>query len=965
MKDSSAEIISPSSAFTASPELKCSVIVPTYNRSNLLEKSIKSIIFQDFPPYLYEILVVDNGSTDGTRNVVEFFSENHKEHTIRYIFEPAPGLHSGRHKGAFESEAEILIYADDDIQAAPNWLSAIVQAFEDPSVHIVGGPCLPEYEVDPPKWIEQFWTRENGRMSCGPLSLIQFGGEKREIDPVFIWGLNYSIQKKTLFELGGFNPDSFPKHLLHLRGDGETGLSSKIKHKGYNAVYIPEAVVYHIIHKNRLTVSYFIERFYRQGISDSYTKIREFKGTHGYKVPRCQKIDSKLFTVPEGNHDERLIRQKIQNAYVAGFQFHQKAVRNNKLLSDWVLRENYFKSNIPQDLYKISVDQKNERVPSACYSELYLIGENMIGSSKKNIELKLDMNSLRREKTNATKLYNNEFYKDHQVDTLVSAKVIVPFLLDVFPANSVVDVGCGTGTWLSVFRDCGVETIRGYDVNDLPRKGYQVDKKYIVSKSDFSSKGFSIDFKADMAICLEVGEHLEERATDRLIKQLIKAAPVVIFSAAIPGQTGVHHINEQPPWYWREKFQNYGYVEIDFLRPILWADTRISWWYRQNITSFVNPNYIRNNQLAKKLSTRFRKLNDPENLTPVSEWILKKHFMPIKNTMGTTDIGLKEYRINNKNGKVKHNLTLTAPSDLLIAGINNPRIIFFVVGHPKSGTTWLSKILNNHPEISCKYEGHFFNRNDGYNTLSNSINLSPHLKQWAMRPFNNWSLEIEKEILYINKLIIQFYFQMEAHQTGLQVIGDKSPSYQLNEMATLFPDAKVIHIIRDGRDVAVSMAFHRSKETERYITKRMMKELDNHIKIINSGESIKELPNQFIANIAKTWTEEVSICREHGKRYFNENYMEIKYEDLHLSPITVIRELFRLLEVNSGNDVIEHCIKKAEFKVMSGGREKGQLNNKSFFRKGIIGDWKNVLNDKNLACFYSTAGFLLKRLKYF
>jgi glycosyltransferase involved in cell wall biosynthesis len=204
MNDCKAEMTSVSKASTTIRDLKCSVIIPTYNRSDLLKKSLDSVVSQNFPPSLYEILVVDNGSTDNTRAIVEFFAGNHKEHNIRYIHEPEPGLHSGRHKGAFESQAEILVYVDDDIEAAPDWLNAVIEAFEDPAVHIVGGPCLAKYEIDPPGWVEQFWTRENDRVSCGPLSLIQFGREKRKIDPVFIWGLNYSIQKKTLFGLGGF-----------------------------------------------------------------------------------------------------------------------------------------------------------------------------------------------------------------------------------------------------------------------------------------------------------------------------------------------------------------------------------------------------------------------------------------------------------------------------------------------------------------------------------------------------------------------------------------------------------------------------------------------------------------------------------------------------------------------------------------------------------------------------------------
>ena len=625
MNDCDTEITSIFKSSSSFQNLKCSVIIPTYNRSKLLKKSLNSIISQDFEPYLYEIIVVDNGSTDNTYDTVKSVAGKHTEHKIRFMRESEPGLHSGRHRGAFESEAEILIYVDDDIMATPNWLNAIVEAFEDPSVHVVGGPCLPIYEIDPPEWLVRFWRNDNGRISCGPLSLIQFYGNKREIDPIFIWGLNYSIKKETLFNLGGFHPDSVPKHLLHYRGDGESGLSNKIKEKGFKAIYSPEAMVYHIIPKERLTLTYFEKRFHRQGISDSYTEIRKKKLMYECNLPICPKVNPKKNILFENKNNEHFIEKRINNAYSDGYSFHQEAVRNNKYLLEWVLRDNYFNCKIP----KISENKG--------YSDNNI--ENFINISKKSNNWKKVHNSQSENNLNfkfnecdsnkkgrfVEDIYNNDFYKKHQNESLISAKVIVPLLLDVFPANSVVDIGCGTGTWLAVFRDLGVKTIKGYDINELSEKNYLIDKKYISTKCNLETETFSIDFKADLAICLEVGEHLAESAADNLIKNLVNVAPAVIFSAAFPGQTGVHHINEQPPWYWREKFQKYEYIEIDFIRPIIWSEEQVSWWYRQNMTAFVNPYCIKNNQLLKKLWTRFKVLKDPKKLTVVSEWILKKN----------------------------------------------------------------------------------------------------------------------------------------------------------------------------------------------------------------------------------------------------------------------------------------------------------------------------------------------------
>ncbi len=223
-------------------------------------------------------------------------------------------------------------------------------------------------------------------------------------------------------------------------------------------------------------------------------------------------------------------------------------------------------------------------------------------------------------------IYNADFYKTQRDDSLRSAEIIVPLILNVFPVKSVVDIGCGVGTWLSVFRAYGVGSIRGFDVSDLPSEDYAVDKNCRETRSDLSSEDFLLDIKSDLGICLEVGEHLPDEAAGALVNNLVTMSPVIIFSAAFPGQTGLNHINEQPPWYWREKFHCQGYREIDFLRPLIWSDARVSWWYRQNITSFVHPDYLAENISALELAERYGQESDTHRLIPVNEWILKRHF---------------------------------------------------------------------------------------------------------------------------------------------------------------------------------------------------------------------------------------------------------------------------------------------------------------------------------------------------
>lgn len=226
---------------------------------------------------------------------------------------------------------------------------------------------------------------------------------------------------------------------------------------------------------------------------------------------------------------------------------------------------------------------------------------------------------------NLQSIYDQNFYKAQRDDSFQSAEIIVPLILRSFAIKSVIDVGCGTGAWLSVFEKNGFKEIRGFDVNDLPQENYFIDKNKIQTNCDFSSSSFSLNATADMTICLEVAEHLSETASNNLIRLLVSSAPIVMFSGAYPGQTGVNHINEQPPWYWREKFNHHGYSEVDFLRPIIWTDDRIAWWYRQNITAFVSRNYLTSNVRLQELFNKYGQKPSPHRLTLVNEWILKNH----------------------------------------------------------------------------------------------------------------------------------------------------------------------------------------------------------------------------------------------------------------------------------------------------------------------------------------------------
>ncbi|MCP5105315.1 MAG: glycosyltransferase [bacterium] len=320
-----------------------SVIIPTRNRSALLGNALASLTGQTLSPREFEVIVVDNGSDDDTAQVVEGF-RGKLEH-LRYFYEEAPGLHVGRHRGLQEAASEILVYADDDIEAFDTWLAGFKDSFQDKDIVLAGGKCLPKFETPPPPWLMKRWEdRPEGDRYLGYLSIIDLG-DRMKTDPPAIFGCNYALRKKTLLEVGGFHPDSMPQSLLRFRGDGESWVSRAVAGRGLKSVYNPDASVYHCIPKGRLTFDYFQKRAYAQGISDSYAQIRypHSRETLKDKIKRLEialkrSVKRMLFIDRESVKLERIIAK----AYKAGFSFHQKEVKNDPELLQWVLKENYF-----------------------------------------------------------------------------------------------------------------------------------------------------------------------------------------------------------------------------------------------------------------------------------------------------------------------------------------------------------------------------------------------------------------------------------------------------------------------------------------------------------------------------------------------------------------------------------------------------------------------------------------------
>ncbi len=244
-----------------------SAIIPTYNRAKYLKNAILSLQQQNLPQEQYEIIVVDQNSTDDTKKVTIELGLSNK--AVLYLNEPNLGLHYARHTGARVARGEILAFTDDDAICDPNWLAGLIKLYSEPDVGCVGGRILPKWEVEPPEWISKHYGEY--------LSLLDWGEQVKELRTPEIYGTNFSIRKTLLFKLGGFNPDSFGPIWL---GDGETGLLFKVLKSSHRIIYTPEAVVWHVIPASRLTLRSMKRRFANEGACDSYTlhhETREFR----------------------------------------------------------------------------------------------------------------------------------------------------------------------------------------------------------------------------------------------------------------------------------------------------------------------------------------------------------------------------------------------------------------------------------------------------------------------------------------------------------------------------------------------------------------------------------------------------------------------------------------------------------------------------------------------------------------
>ncbi len=186
-----------------------------------------------------------------------------------------------------------------------------------------------------------------------------------------------------------------------------------------------------------------------------------------------------------------------------------------------------------------------------------------------------------------TYYYTKRFYSGQRNRSRSSAEAILPPIIEAVRPGSVVDAGCGVGTWLSVALDASIEDVLGLDGAWVQPGSLEIPAERFQTVD--LCQPAPIDRRFDLALCMETGEHLPLECAAGLVSYLVDLAPVVLFSAAVPGQGGTDHVNEQWPDFWADLFAGHGYECVDAVRWRHWTDEDVEFWYAQNSFLYVAP----------------------------------------------------------------------------------------------------------------------------------------------------------------------------------------------------------------------------------------------------------------------------------------------------------------------------------------------------------------------------------------
>ena len=243
-----------------------SAIICTHNRANYLSRALDSLVCQSLPVDQYEILVVDNASTDGTASLVREYQARYPH--LRYLREDNLGLSIARNLGWQEAQGDYVAFLDDDAAACHEWLETLLEVFEriTPTPGFIGGKVALDWEIARPAWLTD--------KMLSPLAYLDYGDFARYLKNEYLWGVNIAFPRALLESTGGFAVNLGRKGECLISNE-ETLLQDKLCAMGYQGYYQPEARVVHLVHRSRLRKSWYRRRCFWQGYSDVLSLISD------------------------------------------------------------------------------------------------------------------------------------------------------------------------------------------------------------------------------------------------------------------------------------------------------------------------------------------------------------------------------------------------------------------------------------------------------------------------------------------------------------------------------------------------------------------------------------------------------------------------------------------------------------------------------------------------------------------
>lgn len=296
-----------------------------------------------------------------------------------------------------------------------------------------------------------------------------------------------------------------------------------------------------------------------------------------------------------------------------------------------------------------------------------------------------------------------------------------------------------------------------------------------------------------------------------------------------------------------------------------------------------------------------------------------------------------------------------------------PREKFFIFGHARSGTTLLMRLARLHPEVHCNYQAHFFTRLP----LLKSLVDTPEAEEWLTRKSNRWNQGRDLSPLVL-RATADFIMEREAAKEGKRIVGDKSPSSTIHgqavrDMHAVYPDAKLVYIVRDGRDVLISERFRNFVEESKFLSaedKRIITDLEiDPVPFTECRRSI--FTETFIRRVAKGWVVNLQETEDEARRLLGKNYFGMRYEDLLIQPFDEMSKLWKFLSVKN---VDASLIEKIKDEMESNPDEEWQAKRNegiaSFLPKGQAGNWSRLFTEKDKSIFKEVAGEMLVKWKY-